>query len=161
MIVFLLSIFEIDTESYEKSRAPQGRRIATPTVYVNIYYDEHLADGTVKHHRFDKIKLLTAKQDPSGVSYSYGLDGNNTSPLLAKIEAIMANPENKGKRVILTAGSRTNGIVKYDGNGNTVITVKNVPQHMCQHLITTYHLIHLQVILIKFTVQRILMVFVF
>ena len=109
------AIFEIDTESYEKSRAPQGRRIATPTVYVNIYYDEHLADGTVKHHRFDKIKLLTAKQDPSGVSYSYGLDGNNTSPLLAKIEAIMANPENKGKRVILTAGSRTNGIVKYDG----------------------------------------------
>lgn len=109
------AVFEIDTESYEKSRAPQGKRIATPTVYVNIYYDEHLEDGTVKHHKFDRIKLLTAKQDPSGVAYSYGLDGNNTSPLLAKIEAVMANPENKGKRVILTSGSRTNGIVKYNG----------------------------------------------
>lgn len=107
------AVFEIDVDSYEKSRVVQGKRIATPTVFVTIYYDEHLGDGTVKHHKFERIKLLFAKENKDGVQYTFGLDGNNTSPLLAKIEAVISNPENKGKRVVLTNGSRTNGIVKY------------------------------------------------
>lgn len=110
------AIFEIDVDSYEKSRVINGNRIATPTCYVTIHYDEHLPNGTVKHYKFEKIKVLFARRDGNGVSYTNGLDGNNTSPLLAKIESILANPENKGKRVILTNGSRTNGIVKYEGN---------------------------------------------
>lgn len=107
------AIFEIDVDAYENSRVVQGRRIATPTVFVTIYYDEHLPGGEVKHHKFDRIKLLFAKEDQDGVKYSFGLDGINTSPLLAKIEAVISNPENKGKRIVLTNGSRTNGIVKY------------------------------------------------
>ena len=122
------AVFEIDVDSYEKTRVVQGRRIATPTVFVTIYYDEHLDDKTVKHHKFERIKLLFAKEDNNGVQYTFGLDGNNTSPLLAKIEAAISNPENKGKRIFLTNGSRTNGIVKYGTQQQTLQQAFNLSE---------------------------------
>lgn len=108
------AVFEIDVDTYEKTRVYGGKRIATPTCYVTITYDEHLSDGSVKHHKFDKIKLLFARSDGQGKRFDQNLDGQNASPLLAKIESLLANPENKGKRIVLTNGSRTNGIVKYN-----------------------------------------------
>lgn len=91
------------------------------SVFVNIHYDEHLPSGQVVHHEWTSKNGRGIKLIPTQKSTNINI---TNSQLIRKINQLIHDPQNAGKRIVLTGASRTNGRVVYSG-GSQAKSVKD------------------------------------